>query len=170
MSAIQEERAARKRLSAVKAEHLPTVSVEGNYYLQENPASSREWNILLTADLPLFEGGIIEARVRENKALVRSSELNLDQLRRTADYEVRTAYLNFISAAAQLALLTETVAVSAENYRIQTEDFELGIISNLDLLTSLRNTLESQRLRLSAEMDSRVNLVRLLVASGTTPP
>jgi outer membrane protein len=166
LAAISEERAARKRLSAAKGEHWGTISAEGNYYLKENPASNREWNILLTADIPLFEGGIIEARIRENRALARSSELNLDQLRRTADMEVRRAYSEFLSSAAQLAHLSETVNVSAENYKIQSEDFKLGITSNLEVLDSLKTLLETRRQRLSTEIDAHITLIRLFVAAG----
>jgi outer membrane protein len=166
LAAISEERAARKRLSAAKGEHWPTISAEGNYYLKENPASNREWNILLSADLPLFEGGIIEARIREHRALVRSSELNLDQLRRTADMEVRRAYSDFLSSAAQLAHLSETVNVTAANYKIQSEDFRLGVTSNLQVLDALNTLLETRRQKLSTEIDAHVNLIRLFVAAG----
>lgn len=166
LAAIAEERAARKRLSTAKGEHAPTISVEGDYYLKEKPTSNREWNILLTAELPLFEGGIIEARIREARALVRLRELNLNQLRRVADKEIRQAYANFLSSFAQLAQLSETVEVASENYKIQSEDFKLGITNNLDVLGALDYLLEARRQKLSVEIDSHLYLIRLFVAAG----
>ena len=166
LAAIEAERSARRQLSAAKSGHWPTISAEGNYYLKEHPESDREWNIFLTFDLPLFEGGVIEARVTEQKALVRSSELNLGQLRRTADKDVKTAYNNFISSMAQVASLKEAEKVTAQNFEIQSRDYELGIVANLDVLDALRQKNEASRRLLDAEMDARVNLIRLHVAAG----
>jgi len=166
LAAIQSERAARKELSAAKGEHWPTISAEGNYYLNESPSSRREWNIFLTFDLPIFEGGVIEARVNERQALARSSELNLERLRRAADTEVRTAYNNFVTSAAQGARLQEAVQVGEANYQVQMTDHKLGLASNLDVLDALGQWHDMRRRLLMVQTDARVNLVRLHVAAG----
>ena len=170
LAAIAGERAAHRQLSAAKGEHFPAISAEGNYYLKQSPDSGQEWNVFLTCDLPLFEGGIIEARVRERKALVRSSALNLDLIRRTAEKEVRTEYNNFMAAIAQVVCLKESLAIFTENSNVQSRDYKLGIASNLDVLEALKIQHEARRRLLSAETDARVNLVRLHVAAGTTKP
>jgi outer membrane protein TolC len=169
LAALESERSARRTLSAVKGEHWPTISAEGNYYLKQSPDRDQRWNVFLTFDLPIFEGGIIEARVSEQKALVRQSELNLEQLRRTADKDVRTEYNNFISAAARVLRLIEAEKVNAQNYRVQGEDYKLGVVSNLDVLESLRQWHLTRQRLLDAQMDARVNLIRLHVAAGQTP-
>jgi outer membrane protein len=166
LAAIQSEISERKQLSAAKGEHWPTISAEGNYYLKQSPDNNREWNILLTCDLPLFEGGAIEARVNEHKALTRSSELNLEYLRRTADKDVKTAYNNFISAVAQQARIQEALKLAEENYRIQNQDYTKGIVSNLDVIDALRQMHELRRRSSDAESDVRINLIRLQIAAG----
>jgi outer membrane protein len=170
LAAIETERSARKQLSAVKGEHWPTINAEGNYYLKQSPDRKQEWNIFLTFDLPIFEGGIIESRVSEQKALVRQSQLNLEQLRRTADKDVRVAYNNFIAAAAQVLRLKEATQISRENFRVQSEDYKLGIVTNLDVLAALRQMYDQRQKLLDAQMEARINLVRLHVAAGETPP
>lgn len=169
LAAIEMERSARKQLSAVKGEHWPTINAEGNYYLKQSPDRDQEWNIFLTFDLPIFEGGIIESRVSEQKALVRQSQLSLEQLRRTADKDVRVAYNNFIAAAAQVLRLKEATSISKENFRVQSEDYKLGIVTNLDVLAALRQMYDQRQKLLDAEMEARINLVRLHVAAGETP-
>ncbi len=166
LAAIQEEHASRRQVSAAKGEHWPTISAEGNYYLKQDPNSGRDWDVFLTFDLPLFEGGAIEARVSEKKAQQRSSKLSLDQLRRTADRDVRTAYNNFISAMAQFVQLREASAVAADNYQVQKDDYLHGVVSNLDVLSSLRQWYDLRRRLVDAEMNARLNLVRLHVEAG----
>ncbi|MBV9463066.1 MAG: TolC family protein [Verrucomicrobiae bacterium] len=168
LSAIQAEESQRRLLEEAKGEHYPTIAAEANYYVRQHPDFGNEWNVALTFDLPIFEGGVIEARVREHEALVRQSHLNLDELRRTADRDVRTAYNNFISSLAQAARLRESLRAQSENYEVQRHDYGLGISSNLDVLTALQ-MLETTKRRLSdAEMDAKVNLVRLHVAAGAS--
>ena len=169
LAAIETERSARKQLSAVKGEHWPTISAEGNYYLKQSPDRGQEWNIFLTFDLPIFEGGIIEARVSEQKALVRQSQLSLEQLRRTAVKDVRTAYNNFIASAAQVLRLKEATRISEENFRVQAEDYKLGIVTNLDVLSALRQLYNQRQQLIDSEMEARINLIRLHVAAGETP-
>jgi outer membrane protein len=166
LAAIDTQRASEKQLSATKAEHWPVISADANYYLKEIPSSSREWNVGLTFDLPLFEGGAIEARVREREALVRQSKLNLEWLRRTAVRDVRVAYNNFISSVAQKVRLEEARTIADRNFEIQSKDYGRGVASNLEVLEALRRTFEVRRQLLDSEIDSRLNHVRLHVAAG----
>ena len=169
LAAIEAERSARKQLSAAKGEHWPTISAEGNYYLKQSPDRGQEWSVFLTCDLPIFEGGIIEAKVSEQRALVRQSQLNLEQLRRTADKDIRTAYNNFIASVAQVLQLKEAVRIAEENHKAQTNDYKLGVVTNLDVLTSVRQLHDTRQKLLDAEMEARDNLIQLHVAAGETP-
>jgi len=169
LAAIEAERSARKQLSAAKGEHWPTISAEGNWYLKQSPDRDQQWNVFLTVDMPIFEGGIIEARVRERKALVRQSQLNLEYLRRTAVKEVRTAYNNFIASIAQVLRLKEATRISEMNYKVQAEDYKLGIVTNLDVLQALRQMYNQRQELHDSEMEARINLIRLHVAAGETP-
>ncbi|HYE74904.1 MAG TPA: TolC family protein, partial [Blastocatellia bacterium] len=170
IAALYARKSAEKQLSAAKGEHWPTISAEGNYYLKQNPDSDRDWNVLLTFDLPLFEGGIIEARVRERKALLRSSELNLDLIRRTAVREVRTAYNDFIASAAQVVRLQETVKLTTENYRVQSEDYTRGVVNRLEVLQALQQMHQARRQLQDAQIAAQNQLVRLHVAAGEIEP
>ncbi len=169
LATIAEERAAHKRLSATKGERLPTLSLEGNYYLIQDPSLGRDWNVFLTLDLPLFAGGIIEARIREQKALVRASQLNLEQLRRTTDRDIRVAYSNFITSVAQVIRLHEGQKIAEQNYQAQNRDYDLGVVSNLDVIFALRQLSDAKRQLFDAEMETRVNMIRLHIAAGQAP-
>lgn len=170
LAAIEAERSATRQLSVAKGGHWPTIAVEGDYYLKQHPQSPLTWDIALTCDLPLFEGGIIEAQVREQKARLRQSTLSLEQIRRESERDVRTAYNDFIAASAQWLRLEEACKISSQNYDLQQQDYRLGISNNLDVLTALRQMEEARRQRYDAEMQMRTNLIRLHVAAGDFSP
>jgi outer membrane protein len=118
-------------------------------------------------NLPIFDGGLIGAQVKENQQLVKSSQLNLSQLQRSANYDVRSAYNNFTAQAAQYFRLQEADRVQAESYRVQQEDYDLGRTSNLDVLQALSNLQQTRRRLVATEMQARASLAALQVAAGT---
>lgn len=168
-AALERTRQSERDLSARKGEFLPTVNLDAGFTPASAPRADNDWNIALTMEIPLFEGGITRARVKEGKALVRQAEINLQLAERTAKTEVRTAYNDFLAKSMEVVRLQELAAVSGQNLEVQRRDYERGIASNLDVLTALRQYHRARRGLAMAEAAARNTLVRLAVASGETP-
>jgi outer membrane protein len=167
---LERAEAARKAMQAAQGERQPEVRAAGNVYLVEDPDEDREWDVALTLSLPLFDEGVRRAGVREQMEQATISELNLAALRRQAVSEVRSAYLAFVSTAAQKARLQEGVAVATASYEEQQRDFELGRASQLDALSALAQVQRLARRALAADIRARVSLVQLHVAAGEGAP
>lgn len=165
LALLSDMRAETKRLSAARAARWPTFTFEGNYYTVQSPRAPGDWNMFIVCDLPLFDG-TIEPRISQQKAVVRASELNLELLRRTTDREVRTAYLNFNTSISEYARLKETEEYAAENYAAQLADYQLGRVTNLDVLDALQRLHTARRDSVGADVGARINLVRLHIAAG----
>jgi len=163
-------RSQKERLYSARSGHLPTVTLEGNYHLGQRPDTGRDWNIYLRIELPLFQAGRTRYEVDEARALVRTSELELKRLRRTAVYEVRMAYNDFISSSAQVLLLREAVRLSRAAYAAQVRDFRHGIVRNLETLEALRRLHRIRRTLVRTEMTAKINRLRLHIAAGRNPP
>lgn len=170
LTQIQRLREAKGLLSVAKADHWPSVNVEGNYIPYNDPKTDQNWNILLTVEMPIFEGGLIEAKVRENEARVRQSELNLSQTQRCVEKNIRTSYSNFISAAAELARYTEYENISEQNLAEQKNDYDHGVTSNLDVLSALCSYHTARRQLLSSDYEARRDWIQLLVDAGNDVP
>jgi len=167
LASIEAGRSARAQLSAAKGEHWPNISFEGNYYAYDSDnIQTGEWNGFLTVEIPLFEGGSIEARVNENKALFARSQLDLSLLQREAVRDVRTAWSNFHSTLAELARLEEATATAQANYQAQLADYELGVVNSLDVLEALRTLHDTRRDHATARHTLRLDLIKLHVAAG----
>ena len=162
--------ATRLAAEAAAGERKPQVRAQADGFLLEEPDQQREWSVLLTLDLPLFDSGLIRARVDERRERTRVSELNLAAVRRRAGSEVRAAFIEFLAAAAQRARLGEAIAAARENHRVQEEDYQLGRASQLDALTALAQWHRLQRREAEAEIGARASLVRLHVAAGEGAP
>ncbi len=170
LAAAQSVRAERELLKSAKGDHLPDVTLEGNYFYNQEPDLGRDWNIILRIQLPLFEGGTVQARVDESEARMQASRLELQRLRRTADFETRMSYNDFVSAAARVVLLRESLRLAGANYRLQLRDYRLGIVTNLEVLDALRR-FHLARLNLArTELLAYTNQVRLHVAAGRLDP
>ncbi|MDZ4742850.1 MAG: TolC family protein [Verrucomicrobiota bacterium] len=165
-AAVQRQTAATKDLSARKGEFLPTVNLEANYYAVQDPTTDREWNVVITGEVPLFDGGLRINRVKEGKAALKESQLSLSQVLRSSQTEVRTSYHNFISSVNQYIKLDKAFKIAKENYEVQKRDYELGRSSNLDVLVSLSNLYETRRRYLNTELQTKVNAISLQVAAG----
>ncbi|MDR1145430.1 MAG: TolC family protein [Verrucomicrobiales bacterium] len=165
-AAVEYETAARRAVSADQGSFWPTVSVGAGWAAVEAPAAGHDWNVTVSAELPVFDGGYRAARLAESAARLRVTELNLTRARRLADYEVRLAYNNFIAAADRWLKLSAASASAEENYRAQQHDYQLGRASNLDVLLALTNWHQLRRRLLATEIQARANLIHLEVAAG----
>lgn len=171
LAAVQAERAARAQLSAAKGGHWPTIRFEGNYYLFDSDrVQDGEWNGFLTVELPIFDGGSVEAKVNENKALFAKSQLDLSKLERETVRDIRTAWTTFNASVAELARTDEAARTAEMNFVAQQADYELGVVKSLDVLDALRSWQDTRRDLVSAQMNTRLNLIKLHVAVGDVDP
>jgi len=166
LAAVQAERSSRAQVSAAAADYWPKIAGEGSYEIYETPETPSEWSAFITFDLPIFDGGVTAARVRERKSILRSSQLDLARLEREADKEVRVAYNNFVSSVGEVLKLKEAVVTAEQNYRQQEDDYSHHIITQLDVLQSLRQLNDLMRRLQAGEIAMKRNLVRLHVATG----
>jgi outer membrane protein len=166
IASVQAIRAARERLESSRGGFLPDVSLDGAYLYRQSPDSGRDWNITLRITLPVFQGGSTMASVRESKAKLKISELQLERLRRLATYEVRQAYADYTASAAQLLLLRENVETARLAYVIQSRDYSLGIVTNLEVLSALSRYHQARLSLARTEALVRINQLRLHVAAG----
>jgi len=140
--------------------------MEGDYFFYSEPDSQRQWTTYITVDVPIFEGGISEAKVNERKAIYHKTKLDFSKIKREAIKEVRTEFNNFNSSIAELLRLQEAENTAIQNYQAQQGDYDLGIVTNLDVLQSFRQLVETQRRMVVANINTKLNLIRLNVAAG----
>ena len=95
--------------------------------------------------IPIYSGGANRARESEARAQRNIAESELRQTELDADANVRSAYLQVQSSK----LLTEAAARLVESTRLSSEaaqeGFELGVVTNVDVLNALRDQFKAER-------------------------
>ena len=167
LSQLESLRESERNLSVAIGQLWPTISARGDFLASQDPASNQiDASMTLEASMPIFDGGLIIGQINQNKDLVRQSRLNVEQLQRTADQDTRTAYVNFSASVAQVVVLREAAILAAKNFEAQVDDYLKGVVSNLDVLTALRDYQNAREQLHNLNMQARLDLIDLHVAAG----
>lgn len=133
-------------IDAAKAGHLPSLALNGNYYLtREGTQQGNNWDFGATLTIPIFAGGLIKAQVREAVEKVTESEFTLGQTRRLAEIAIRTAYNNLVSAMDQVKALESALNSTEANYHEQEKNYRFGQATNLDVIQALNIFQDTKR-------------------------
>jgi outer membrane protein TolC len=132
-------RAARLRTEQARASTLPTLDLSSNLFaLTTDPGPGRlaSWSITAVLSVPLWEGGLRAAQIRERVAVERDAQAIAEEVRRVTHYEVVRA-----RRAQAVAEQLVTVAVEARDLaeRLDTmtrRSFEIGRATSLELVQS----------------------------------
>ncbi|MBY0472208.1 TolC family protein [bacterium] len=162
--------AVEKGVEIARAGHFPTLSLAGNYYFKRpGIAQNQNWDASVTATLPLFSGGLVNAQVRQAAAATRQSDLTLAQARRLADQEIRTGYSNLQSGMSRVKLLERATQTAYENYQAQIKDYKLGLVTNLDVLQAITSWHESLRALDALKFQAKLDFVKLETSAALRP-
>ncbi|CAG0986900.1 partial Outer membrane protein TolC, partial [Anaerolineae bacterium] len=142
-----------KSISAYEAGHLPRLELQasGNYSdvsfnNQESPPYT-VGTIGVEATIPIFEGGITSARVREAEGRKGLSTSQLDQKQRELEKYTRAAYLDMATAQAR-SLATDRQLEANEKAKLAMEKgYELGVVTIVDLLNAQKQLSESRKIQ-----------------------
>lgn len=151
-------------------EHLPSVSFQGQYYLQKDGGNpTNDWNVQLTASLPIFEGGQIVALEDQAASRKRQSQMLLTLTRRSAVDDIRQAYKSLVESISETDAYQKAEQAYEQAYQDVMHDYKLSLTTNLELLQTM-NSLENTKINyIKAKYQTLYDQVWLGVATGTLP-
>lgn len=160
-------RLAIKRVVAAQSGLFPSAKVEGNYYAERvGFQSGVDWDVLLTLDVPLFQGTRVFGEIKEASALRDAEELRWQKAIREAELEIKDAYEKLRSSKRKKETLLGALAASKKNYELQTEEYRLNLVNNLDVLDALRRYQEIYERFNEAYFEAKKDYWRLKIAAG----
>src|SRR4029077_17135613 len=176
--------AARQTGSAIRAERLPRIDLAGDYGVNgpTAPRSIATRDIVLQGSVPILDGFRREARLDEQDAVVRESQVREADLRRQIAAEVDAALLDLGSAQAQqlvaAALLDLGAAqahqlVAREQRRLAEselsqarERFKAGVAGNIDVITAQTGLIRARDTEIDARFAAATARISLARATG----
>jgi outer membrane protein len=140
-----ELRAKKSDLALAGRTWLPTVSLGGNYYFKRAESlSAINWDVLVSAEFPLFSGGSEYAKIDSEKESVKQLQHNLEKVRQNLVLQLQSRVDHYISARASLkyAQLAYTEAVNAQvSYE---QEYRSGLSTLMDVLQVMNEVLLTQ--------------------------
>lgn len=158
---------AEQEVRVARADFLPTVDLDGNYYTKRvGNTDGVDWDATLTLDVPIFQGGQALGRTREAAARARTAALRLSETRRRAWLEIQDAAITYAAARKRAEAFERALAAADEDYRLQTAEYQHQLVSNLDVLRALQDLLDARRNAISARRDAKRRYWSLRAALG----
>jgi outer membrane protein len=166
LTARERVEANREGVRIASGEHWPNLDATGNYYLNRSGAESPvKWDAQIDLTLPVFFGGQITSRTRAAESVQRQSENDLSLVRRSALQDIHTFRDNLVSDLTQIEAYEEAANLSAQNYKAVLKDYNLGLITNLDVLEALNSSQDALRALDHARYTAKLDFIRLATSS-----
>jgi len=151
---------------------LPTLSLEGTYSKQnQDPKNQfffvkRDEQATLTLTLPIFEGGLRLAELREARSKARQAGLERTLLEDRIEVEVKTALRDLETVTSVLENFKDQVAFAQENFTLVEKQFVFGLATNIDVLDANSLLHEAQQQLSNTQYDRDLAILRLQKVVG----
>jgi outer membrane protein len=155
--------------------HLPTLDAVASYAETGQGAGiqggagfdSTTRYIGLQLAVPIYQGGLVNSKVREALANQEKARQELENARRTVAQNTRASFLGVTSGVAQIKAL-EAALVSSQSSLDSTKlGQEVGVRTQVDVLNAQQQLISTRRDYAQAIYGYAVNVLRLKAAAGT---
>src|SRR5947199_6959758 len=160
--------AARQTGSAIRAERLPRVEVAADYGVNglTVPSAIATRDLTLQVSVPILDGFRREARLAEQNAVVRESQVREHDLRQQIAADVDGALLDLHSAQAQQAVAAERLRLAADELAQSRERFKAGVAGHIEVIDAQSNLIRARDTDIDARFAAASARVSLARAAG----
>ena len=160
-------------LRAAKAEMLPKIELTGDYGLSgvtPHHSDRQTGGIMIGASMPLFEGGKIWGTIKEQSSQKRQLQLQLDDLTRQIEEDVRLALLRIKTGRKQVKTARSILDLAARELKMARDRFGAGLGDNVEVIAAqatLARARDTYILALTQYHVARLNLYFALGQTGS---
>ncbi len=158
---------AKQGVVIARADIFPQLSIDSNLYTKRvGFQSNTDWDVMLTFNVPILEFVKVTGAVKEAQAKQREAELELSRVLRSAEADIRNAFEELKLSLAATRAFKEAETASVKNFEIQTKEYRLNLVNNLDVLTALQELLAVRRSLVTSRYQAKSDQGHLKVATG----
>ena len=131
-------RSAEEARKAASAQRLPSISVSGTYGLQGvNPnQGAGVFQAAASLNIPIFQGGRIEAETAQADAVVKQRRAELADQRCAVESDVRTALIDLQVANDQVVLAKSNRELATQTLQQSQDRFAVGVADSVEVVNS----------------------------------
>jgi outer membrane protein TolC len=160
--------AALHNVDVAVGQYYPGVTLNLSYFLyRESVPDSSLWAALVTANLPIFSFGRIEADVRTAWSVFRQAKLSESQVSRRIAHDVQVGCDDLHASQEHLDALAPELSAAQEAFDQSLDLVRAGKATNLERLVAQNQLLSTQLSVADAGYARKLAWLALLRASGT---
>ncbi len=136
---------AQREVEAQRSGHYPTLDLFANYGVSDSNRdnalfdSTRSGAVGLQLNVPLYQGGGVEAATRQARADLIAAQERLDQARREVDKNVRNAYRALQASISAVRSLQAAIVSTKSALDATKAGFDVGTRTMVDVLNAQRD-------------------------------
>jgi outer membrane protein len=173
LAAMSSVEIARREVSRLKGQHLPTLDVVASRANSDADGSltgaARETDVTdigLRLDIPLVQGWGVVAGTREARARYQAELQQQEGTRRRVDRTARAAYQAVKSGVSRLEALAAAVKSGESTLEARREGYKAGVNTNFEVLEAVRDLYGFQRDYINAKYQFILSDLRLRQIAG----
>jgi outer membrane protein TolC len=163
-------RAAEHAVEAARGERYPTAEITADYGDVGTTLGDAHgtFSVVASAKIPVFEGGRIAADVIRARAALKLRQDELADLGGQIEYQVRAAFLDIRSAADQVAVAQDNLALATQTLVQARDRFSAGVSDTVEVVQAQESVATANDTLISALLAHNVAKVALARALGST--
>ena len=162
------------QLKASQREHSPTVSLQARSGSQSNMGihglnngpRALDSSIGVELSIPLYKGGSISSKIRENASVLQQRMYDQENARRTAAEAAQLHFSGVTAGIHQVQALEAAQRSSQQSVQANQTAYEIGVRINIDVLNAQQQLYETQRALAQARYNTLLHGLRLKNAAG----
>lgn len=168
-AAIEQVKAAEASRRAAVGNRLPSVRVTADYGAIGLSAGTSlpTFNVTGAVDVPIFEGGRQRGRIAQADAELKRRTAQLEDLKASVYYDVRTAFLELESTKQQLETATRGRELAAQALQQSRDRFAAGVASNIEVIQAQEAVAQATEQSISAQYGLAVAKALLAESTGS---
>ena len=160
-----------------RAGHYPTLDLVASFgqgyigattgnVLTDVAVNTRAAMIGVQVNVPLYQGGAVQSRVRQAIALQERARQDLETNRRNAHLQAQTSFSGVSNGAAQVRAFQQAVQSAQVSYESNRLGMEVGVRTNLDVLNTQQQVYQTRHDLAQAYYNYLLSQLRLKQAAG----
>lgn len=145
----------------------PELSAYAGYdWSRSGPGNDDDWQVGLSLSIPLYDGGLSEAKIEEAKASLEKERSDLDSFRMAILLEVKTALLDLEEARENIDVSGLVTEQARENLDLASGRYRVGVGNALEVSQAAENYSQAQKNHNQALYQYHLALAALQASMG----
>jgi len=165
---------AKREIQVQRSGHFPSLDATADYTYRDNnfggltavPLERNDSSVGLELSLPLYQGGLITSRTREQRYLYEQAVEEQERQYRATERQTRDNFRGIVSGISRVSALARAIESNAKAYEAAKSGFDVGTRDIVDVLDAQRELLRARRDYARSRYDYLLDTLSLKQAAG----